>query len=368
MRVLVPSLLVVVLSAWAFSDLAVKMLFEYTPVVEWAINKTQYNKARMAESLSDGDLHVVFCGSGSPIAEKNRAGSCVAVLAGENFLVFDVGPTSPRNLNIMGLPIDKINGVFLSHFHSDHMGGLGELVTQSWIAGRNESVIVYGGEGVEDIVRGFERAYQHDVTYRMTHHNHHGNTYMPRSGGSWRASTIQLSEEVTSKVAYDDNGIKVTAFKVNHYPVAPAYGYRVDFKGKSVVISGDTTICDTILEHSMNVDVLIHEAIAFHVIGRMRDAFFSNANPRMANLLNDIQDYHSSPSQVVEMAKTLNVGALVLTHMVPPSLNKFIHRANMLGVDSSDLAGDLHLAEDGLHLTISTAEGSTKIKSSTIKF
>ena len=92
---------------------------------------------------ADGSLHVVLCGTGSPLPDPDRAASCTAVLAGGHFFIIDAGPGSWENLQVWGLPIAKVSGVLLTHFHSDHIGELGEVMTQSWVAsGRNEPLSV----------------------------------------------------------------------------------------------------------------------------------------------------------------------------------------------------------------------------------
>ena len=144
--------------------------------------------ARMAANslaaLDDG-LHLALCGAGGPLAGPNASGPCVAVVAGEQLFVVDSGTNGPRNLARMGYPVGAVKGVFLTHFHSDHIDGLGELSTLRWAGGDNrEPLPVYGPRGVEQVVDGFNAAYAQDFTYR---HKHHGDTVAPLSAAGMQA-------------------------------------------------------------------------------------------------------------------------------------------------------------------------------------
>ena len=123
------------------------------------------------EKLGDG-LHVALCGAGGPMPAPNRSGPCVAVVAAGKLFLVDTGSNSIRNLGRMGYPIGAIDGVFLTHFHSDHIDSLGEVATLRWAAGNHSSPLnVYGPEGVADIVDGFNRAYARGKKYAINSTN-----------------------------------------------------------------------------------------------------------------------------------------------------------------------------------------------------
>ena len=136
--------------------------------------------------LTSPDLQVVICGSGSPLSDATRAAACTAVIAGGELVIVDSGPGSWEVLDLENLPIGKVSAVLLTHFHSDHIGGLGEAITQSWIAGRAQPLAVYGPEGIERVVAGFGEAYASDADYRVAHH---GDAYMPRAAAGARRRT-----------------------------------------------------------------------------------------------------------------------------------------------------------------------------------
>ena len=135
-------------------------------------------------TLEDG-LHLALCGAGGPMPAPNASGPCVAVVAGSQLFVVDAGTDGVRNLARMGYQTGAIRAVFLTHFHSDHIDGLGEMGTIRWAGGDNsEPLPVYGPGGVEKVVEGFNTAYSQDFIYRNTHH---GDSVAPLSGAGLAA-------------------------------------------------------------------------------------------------------------------------------------------------------------------------------------
>ena len=120
--------------------------------------------------LGDG-MHIALCGAGGPMPSSTRSGPCVAVIANGKIFVVDVGSGSSRNLGRMGFRTGSIDRVFLTHFHSDHIDGLGELAMTRWVTGTHtEALPVFGPTGVESVVEGFNHAYGQDAVYRNAHH------------------------------------------------------------------------------------------------------------------------------------------------------------------------------------------------------
>ncbi len=266
-------------------------------------------------SLEDG-LHLALCGAGGPLPAPNASGPCVAVVAGQQLFVVDSGTDSPRNLGRMGYPIGNVEAVFLTHFHSDHIDGLGELSTLRWAAGDNTSPLpVYGPQGVERVVAGFNAAYAQDFVYR---HDHHGDTVAPMSGAGMTAIPFAKPAMGELALVYEDDGLKVEALAVDHSPVEPAVGYRFSYKGRSLLISGDTTKQENIQNFSKGVDLLVHEALAPNLVNMMNATAKKLGNPIMAKVTHDILDYHASPVEAAETARDAEVGHLLYYHIVPP--------------------------------------------------
>jgi len=302
--------------------------------------------------LRDDVLHVVLCGTGTPLPDPSRAAACTAVLAGGRLYLVDVGPGSAENLRVWGLPLERLAGVFLTHFHSDHIGELGEITMQSWVAGRVEPLPVHGPPGVEGVVSGFQQAYALDTRYRVAHHTPE---FMPASGAVLDAREIDMSP-VAERVVLREGELVVTAIAVDHRPVEPAVGYRFDYRGRSVVISGDTIPSPSLREKSAGADILVHEALAADLIGKLSEGLEQAGAERLARLSGDIVDYHTTPADAVELAQGAGVEMLVLTHLVPP-LPKAIASAFMLrGVDQSGV--EVVLGDDGMHFALPVGEST----------
>jgi ribonuclease Z len=133
-------------------------------------------------------LRVLMCGTGSPMPDPVRAKSCVAVFAANRFWVVDVGPGSANRLSMVGVDGSRIGAVLLTHFHSDHIGDLGELNMLTWAAGRVLPLRVFGPPGVERVVAGFTEAYALDSVYRNAHH---GESFMPMGAALMQADVVE---------------------------------------------------------------------------------------------------------------------------------------------------------------------------------
>lgn len=307
-----------------------------------------------ADWLSDGGLHVVLCGTGSPLADPLRAGPCVAVIADGRMFLVDVGPGSWEKLQLWRLPRAQLAGVFLTHFHSDHIAELGEVTTQSWIAGRKSPLPVFGPEGVADVVDGFAKAYAFDRIYRV---DHHGEEFMPAEGGLTTANTIEIEDGSDARIlsageVAPGEGLRVTAFRVNHDPVRPAMGYRFDYNGRSVAISGDTIESPSLIAAAQGVDVLVHEALGAHILKRLSTALADEGASRLAKLANDILDYHTTPVQAAKVGKQADASMLLLSHIVPPLAGRIAENYFLEGIDDAGYEGDLRIAWDGLHVEL----------------
>ena len=295
--------------------------------------------------LPDG-LHVALCGSGSPMADPSRAGPCTAVIAGKRLIIVDIGSGAARKLGPMGLNIGAVDALFLTHFHSDHIDGLGELMTLRWATGnRAEPLPVYGPTGVDAVAAGFNAAYAFDQTYRIAHH---GEVVVPPSGKGLAPRAFASDRAV---LVFDDGDLKVTAFPVTHTPVVPAVGYRFDYKGRSLVITGDTAPDPRIADAARGADLLVHEALSSEMVRKMGKALAGAGRDKAAKIMADILTYHATPEDAARAATAAGVRALLLTHIVPPVPVRFMERA-FLG-DAPDLFdGKLWVGRDGMLVSL----------------
>ena len=191
-----------------------------------------------------------------------------------------------------------------------------------------------GPEGVERVVGGFNQAYSLDRDYRIAHH---GEDMLPPTIGPMSARTIKTG------VVYDQDDLRISAFEVDHDPIRPALGYRFDFGGRSVVVSGDTVKTHTLIEAAKGADLLFHDAMALGIVQMLEAARKEVGPPRLAKLLGDIQDYHAPTLDVVAVAREAAVRRTIFYHLVPALGNPMMDVQFLRGVPE-----DVVLAEDGM--------------------
>lgn len=315
--------------------------------------EANYGKDATA-GLPDG-LHVILCGTGSPLPDPDRSGPCTLVLAGKQLFLVDAGSGAGRRIGEIGVPLGRIDATLLTHFHSDHIDGLGEVLMLRWAAsGRKQPMPVYGPQGVERVVSGFDTAYTADYGYRIAHH---GADIMPRSGAGARALTINSAAD--PRLVYNRGGVKISAFSVKHDPVEPALGYRFVYKGRSVVISGDTAPTSTVARACNGCDVLVHEVLNPAMVGRISATAAAHGDRRIAKIMSDIPGYHSSPVAVAGIARKAKARMLVFTHIVPRMPSRLLHPYFLRGVAKA-YPGNVVMGEDGMQ--ISLPAGSDRIE------
>ena len=261
-------------------------------------------------------LKVVVCGSRSPLPSPGRAESCVLVEAGDDIYIFDLGNGSVNNLTQYQVPWPNVKAVLITHMHSDHMADLPDAHLQSWIQGRTSPLKVYGPEGINLVTKGFELAYSEDYQYR---NEHHGDDMLPMSIAGFNAIQIINNQFIPN----DTPGLEILPFVVDHYPVNSAFGFKISYKDRTVVISGDTIHDGSVQKYSQDVDLLVHSAISIDIVERMRGIA---PIPQMDKILFDIQDYHTSIEEAGEIARDANVEHLLIYHSIPTPRNALMER------------------------------------------
>jgi len=297
-------------------------------------------------------LSAVTCGTRSPItAPPDRAETCTMIIAGEHIYIVDVGDGSVVNLRNWNIPFNKIKAVFITHMHSDHISDLADLHLLTWIGTeRAKKLDVYGPRGIELVTKGFEMSYKHDFLYRNMHH---GNLLAPLEVTGYNPITV-----IQESIVLEENNLRVTAFTVNHSPVEPAFGFRFEYKDRSIVISGDTTINDNVVKNSKNADVLIHEAQSNEMVELARKELELN-NQITEKLFEDIKDYHTTPKEAARVAKKAGVDHLVLNHLSPAPDGYIAEQIFTRGL--SKIFPDWTLAEDGTMVILPANSDEIKI-------
>lgn len=300
------------------------------------------------DGIPDG-LHVGLAGTGAPLPEHRRHGVCTFVLAGKHLFIVDSGPGSTKALELMRLPLGDIEAVLLTHMHSDHIGGLGELMLKAWTRGaRQQPLKVVGPDGVGKVVEGFNMAYAIDADHRIAHHPP---TIAAPDGAGGIAETIRSFDADGAATIFQAPDLKVTAFLVDHRPAAPAVGYRFDYKGRSVVISGDTLPSESLRRQATGADILLHEALQPEMLQIMHDAALRAGQTNAAQLTSDILTYHTFPEEVARIARDARVRHVVLHHFLPQVPMRILHAA-FLGDAREIFRGPITMGVEGMLLSL----------------
>jgi len=251
-----------------------------------------------AEARAQSDLRVTLLGTASPSPRANRFGPSTLVEVGDQKLLFDAGRGVPIRMWQIKVPMGKLDALFITHFHSDHVSGIPDLWLTGWLGpefGRRAAPFrVIGPTGTKPLMENIEKAFAADVKIRLEDEK------LPPAG-----IAIATEEFDRDGVVYERNGVKVTAFQVDHgAAIKPAYGYRVDYQGRSVVISGDTRFSENVIKYGTGSDLLIHE------VGSARKELMVNLFAQR------IIAHHTTPSEAGQVFTKAKPKLAVYTHIV----------------------------------------------------
>ena len=243
-------------------------------------------------------MKVTLLGTGSPPPVLDRFGPSTLIEAGSEKIVIDVGRGASQRIWQLGIPLGGLTAVLLTHLHSDHTVGIPDLWLTGWLnnryGGRKEPFQIFGPAGTVDLMTNLEKAYAWDIRTREADEK------LPPQG------IAVTAKDLTSGVVFERNGVKVTAFNTDHGDlIKPTLGYRVEFGGHSVVLTGDTRPSDEIVKASKEVDVMIHE-VSF----AMNELLAENVAMRR------VIDHHTSPQDAGKEFTRSGPKLAVYSHIV----------------------------------------------------
>lgn len=271
----------------------------------------------VVQSASADNLKVVLLGSGmGPRVNLQQFGASTLVEAGSVRLLFDCGRGATLRLTQVGVPIGSISRLFLTHLHSDHVIQIPDLLLTGWAGGgRTIPLEVWGPDGTRDMMDHMQQAFAFDIHMRRDVDD-------KRPGDGIKV----LSHDIQQGVVFDQQGVKVTAFVVDHGLLTPAFGYRVDYRGRSVVLSGDTRLSENLIRFAQGVDVLVHEVVDAetnlegarrHTTPEQAGELFSRVKPRLAvyshapnaeSVITQTRRTYAGPLQAAEDMLTIEIG------------------------------------------------------------
>jgi len=275
------------------------------------------------ESKSKESLRITLLGTGTPAPVTDRFGPSTLVEAGGEKFLFDAGRGALQRLFQLKIPFSEVSGLFLTHLHSDHVVGLPDMWLTGWMedpwGSRKVPLRVWGPIGTKNMMSHLEKAYEFDIRVRS-------NNY-PSEG------IAILAEDFTEGVVYEKNDLRVTAFEVDHGPrVKPAFGFRIDYRSQSVVLSGDTTLNENLIRFSQGVDLLIHEVAAA-----------TEELLRTSELHRRIMRNHTSPEQAGEVFSLIKPKLAVYTHLL---LFSGLTAKDIIASTRTIYSGPLEVGED----------------------
>jgi len=259
-------------------------------------------------SFGQSIIKVTLLGTGTPQPLMERFGPSILVQAGSKTLLFDAGRGCLQRLRQLNLGYDTIDALFFTHLHSDHIVGLPDLWLTGWlITKRNNPLPVFGPKGSKQMTDYLQKAYKFDIKMRIE------DDKSPQEGG--KLTTTDIKEGIV----YEKDGVKVIAFLVDHYPIVPAFGYRIEYAGHSVVLSGDTRYSENLIKFAKGTDLLVHEVaiapdtlkktdpryniLAHHTTLEQACKVFNAVKPKLAVYSHIVRLYGYKTDEIIKRTK-----------------------------------------------------------------
>lgn len=242
---------------------------------------------------------LVMLGTGTPFADPERSGPSLAIVVNDQSYIVDCGPGVVRRASSLSktypaLAAKELKRLFITHLHTDHTVGYPDMIFTPAVLDRNAPLNVYGPKGLKSMTNHILKAYKEDIVVRVK------GLEMGNSD-AYKVNVV----EVKPGLIYQDELVKVHAFNVSHGSWKHAFGYRFETPDKVIVVSGDATYSQSLVENAKNCDILVHEIFSQ-----------SGLDKREERWKRYHSTFHTSPSQLAEIANQVKPKLLVLTHLL----------------------------------------------------
>jgi ribonuclease Z len=275
-------------------------------------------------------MRVTLLGTGCPQVHPERFGPASLVVAGGRRFVIDCGSGVTQRLVSAGTSGAAIDALLLTHLHSDHVVDLYQLIISSWHQGRDRRQRIFGPAGTRAFAEATMEVWRAEREARI----------------AWerRPSTTGLELDIVEfdeGVIWDEDGLRISAFLVDHGPVKPAFGFLFESAEGRVAFSGDTTVCDNLIKWAKDTDLLVHEVFVHREMAERRVM-------RSPEGLANVAAYHTLSSDVGKVASEAGARFLLLNHLVPVELD----RDALLDEVGADYGGPVVVGEDLLTVDV----------------
>jgi ribonuclease Z len=298
-------------------------------------------------------FEVVFLGTGSPLPSADRCGAGQVIAANETNVLVDCGWGAARRLVPSGVRPASIDVALFTHMHTDHMTDVPDFLFQRWTGGATTPLRVFGPDGTQEMIDGFLMALRRDIGFRQAHH---GDKLHP---DGIKVEVTEVPVPSAPERFLDLNGLEFEAFEVDHFPVVPAFGYRVRFDGRSVILSGDTSYCQSLAEAAAGADMLVCEAMNAPMLEQIITGLRAGGRGREAGLLGDVPSYHISTTEIARLAKEAGVGEVVLSHIIPPIPNDAEREKAFAAGMAAVYGGPIRVARDMQRIPVTKRGAAT---------
>jgi len=253
--------------------------------------------------MSCSSIKLILLGTGGgPKIWAARSQPSSALILGEHTYIIDAGDGVTNQLAMSGINPLSIKAVFITHNHSDHVAGFGNLLLRSWQSGHNGPIKCFGPPPLVDMAKSYRAYMDWDIQLRIRD-----------EGRPDIESVIDVQELSQDNPFFTDEKVIVSYIKVPHGAAEPSYAYRFDCSSKSIVFSGDTSKSEALAQFAKGADILVHEVLNRDGV----DAIVRRTYPGNESFRKHILESHTSMHEVGEIATMAGVGILVLNHFVP---------------------------------------------------
>ncbi len=253
-----------------------------------------------ATAAEVGVTRIVLLGTGTPNADPQRSGPALAIVINDVPYFVDCGPgvvrraAAAHQAGVGGLEVSKLGRLFVTHLHTDHTGGYPDFIFTPWVLGRDEPLEVYGPRGIRSMTEHILAAYDEDIRIRL-------DGLEPANTEGYKVNV----HEIEPGEIYRDANVTVRAFPVHHGSWEHTFGFRFETPDRTIVVSGDTSPCQALIENAAGCDVLIHEVYSH--------AGFQRRSPEWQRYHSS---FHTSTLELADIANQVQPKLLILTHQL----------------------------------------------------